>query len=232
MEEYDDVLFVIMHLLEMQGKEISVGEVAIFVGQDFVLSIRSVAARVSSASGPVPNANRTCCAMARATCSMRWPTPSSIAICRSSTSSRPQLEDVEAKIFVTGAARENVRELYSLKQKVMIIRHAIMPVIEGIDKLHGGRVPRVVQELGEYFRDVFDHLYRVQTSAEAVREMIITAINVNLAMVTIDQSEVAKRLAAWAAIFAAMTRWRNLGDELRAHARTQVAARATRWRSA
>jgi magnesium transporter len=205
MEEYDDVLFVIMHLLEMEDTEIVVGEAAIFVGEDFVLSIRSRCSQgflgVRARAEREPDLLRhgpgyVFYALADAIVDRYLPIIDKL---------ETQLEDVEAKIFVTGAARENVRELYSLKQKVMIIRHAIVPVIEGIDKLHGGRVPRVVQELGEYFRDVFDHLYRVQTSAEAVREMIITAINVNLAMVTIDQSEVAKRLAAWAAIFAAMT---------------------------
>ena len=88
---------------------------------------------------------------------------------------------------------------------MLILRHAIAPAMEAIDKMHGGRVPRVVQHLEAYFRDVFDHLYRVQASAEAVREMVITAINVNLAMVTIEESDVSKKLAAWAAIFAAMT---------------------------
>ncbi len=204
-EEYDDVLFIIMPLMEMQEHDIALGEVAIFVGPDFVLSIRTRSGEgflgVRARAEREPDQLRhgpgyVVYALVDAIVDRYLPVIEKI---------EEQLEAVEAKIFVAGAARDNIRELYELKQRVVTIRHVITPVTEAIDKLHGGRVPRVVQDLGEYFRDVFDHLYRLQTSVEGVREMIITAINVNLAMVTIDQSDVAKRLAAWAAIFAAMT---------------------------
>ena len=205
MEEYDDVLFVIMHLLEMEGTEINVGEVAIFVGEDFVLSIRSRCSQgffgVRARAEREPDLLRhgpgyVFYALADAIVDRYLPIIDKL---------ETQLEDVEAKIFVTGAARENVRELYTLKQKVMIIRHAIVPVIEGIDKLHGGRVPRVVQELGEYFRDVFDHLTRMNASLDSLRDTIGTAIQVNLSTLTIEETEITKRLAAWAGIFAVAT---------------------------
>ena len=57
----------------------------------------------------------------------------------------------------------------------------------------------------EYFRDVYDHLYRINTTIDTIRDTISTAIQVNLSMVAIDESEVNKRLAAWAAIFAVAT---------------------------
>src|SRR5678816_2032441 len=40
-EEYGDQLFVVLHTVEVGGDELSVGEVAIFVGRNFVLSVRS-----------------------------------------------------------------------------------------------------------------------------------------------------------------------------------------------
>jgi len=85
---------------------------------------------------------------------------------------------------------------------VTIIRHAVVPLMEAVGKLHGGRVPRLCAATQEYFRDVYDHLYRINTTVDAIRETINTAIQVNLSMVAIDESEVNKRLAAWAAIFA------------------------------
>ena len=71
--------------------------------------------------------------------------------------------------------------------------------------LHGGRVPRQVLKSEEYFRDVYDHLQRINISIDTIRDTISTAIQVNLSMVAIDESEVNKRLAAWAAIFAVAT---------------------------
>jgi magnesium transporter len=57
----------------------------------------------------------------------------------------------------------------------------------------------------EYFRDVHDHLVRIGTSIDAMRETIGTAIQVNLSAVTIEESETTKRLAAWAGIFGVAT---------------------------
>lgn len=205
MEEYDDVVFVIMPLLETKERELTVGEVAIFVAEDFVLSVRSRCSRgflgVRARAEREPELLRhgpgyVFYALVDAIVDRYQPIIEEL---------EEELEDIEAHIFDTGTARDNIRELYTLKQKVLVMRHAIAPAMEAIDKMHGGRVPRVVQNLDAYFRDVFDHLYRVQASAEAVREMVITAINVNLAMVTIEESDVSKKLAAWAAIFAAMT---------------------------
>jgi magnesium transporter len=58
---------------------------------------------------------------------------------------------------------------------------------------------------GEYFRDVSDHLQRINGTLDALRDTIGTAIQVNLSMVTIEESETTKQLAAWAGIFAVAT---------------------------
>src|SRR5207249_3875613 len=78
-------------------------------------------------------------------------------------------------------------------------------LMEAAGKLHGGRVPALCANTQEYFRDVSDHLHRINTSVDTIRDTIGTAIQVNLSMVAIDESEVNKRLAAWAAIFAVAT---------------------------
>ena len=77
--------------------------------------------------------------------------------------------------------------------------------MEATTRLYGGRVPRICVNSQEYFRDVYDHLYRINTSIDAIRDTISTAIQVNLSMVAIEESDVSKRLAAWAAIFAVAT---------------------------
>jgi magnesium transporter len=74
-----------------------------------------------------------------------------------------------------------------------------------LSKLHGGRTPQVCVNTQEYFRDVADHLERINASIDTIRDTLGTAIAVNLSMVTIEESEVTKRLAAWAGIFAVAT---------------------------
>ena len=116
-----------------------------------------------------------------------------------------ELETIEGQIFERGAARANIERLYALKRKVTVLRHAVAPLMEGVSKLHGGRVPQVCSKSSDYFRDVDDHLARINGALDAIRDTIGTAIQVNLSMVTIEESETTKRLAAWAGIFAAAT---------------------------
>jgi magnesium transporter len=57
----------------------------------------------------------------------------------------------------------------------------------------------------EYFRDVYDHLVRINQSIDSLREMVTTAISVNLSLVTVQENETVKRLAAYAALVAVPT---------------------------
>ena len=87
----------------------------------------------------------------------------------------------------------------------MVLKHAVDPLIEVIGKLYGGRVPQICTGLQEYFRDVYDHLIRIHASIEGIREMLTTAIQVNLGMINLNETEVTKKLAAWAALIAVPT---------------------------
>ena len=116
-----------------------------------------------------------------------------------------ELEIIEEQIFTKGSQRENIQKLYQLKRKVITLKHAVNPLLEAVGKLDGGRVPPIVVNTKDYFRDVHDHLYRINASVDSIRDTIGTAIQVNLSMVAIDEGEVNKRLAAWAAIFGVAT---------------------------
>jgi magnesium transporter len=66
-------------------------------------------------------------------------------------------------------------------------------------------VPPICTGLQDYFRDVFDHLLRLKQSIDTGRDMVATAISVNLSLITIQENEVTKRLAAYAALVAVPT---------------------------
>ena len=115
------------------------------------------------------------------------------------------LERIEDDIFSKGNARSNIERLYHLKRRVTVLRHAVAPLLEATSRLQGGRVPAVVVGTQEYFRDVVDHLARVNASIDSIRDTVATAIQVNLSLTTIEENDVTKRLAAWAAIFGVWT---------------------------
>ena len=90
--------------------------------------------------------------------------------------------------------------------------------MEAVSKLHGGRVPPVCASVAATTSATsHDHLARINGALDAIRDTIGTAIQVNLSMVTIEESETTKRLAAWAAHLRGGDRaGRHLGHELRA----------------
>ena len=87
----------------------------------------------------------------------------------------------------------------------MILKHAAEPLLDATSKLFGGRVPSLCAGLQDYFRDVYDHLLRLNQSIDSMRDMVTTAISVNLSLITLQESEVTKRLAAYAALVAVPT---------------------------
>jgi magnesium transporter len=87
----------------------------------------------------------------------------------------------------------------------MTVKHAVAPLLEATGKLTMGRVPSVCEHTREYFRDVYDHLARIDATLDTLRETIGTAIQVNLSLAMIEESETTKRLAAWVGIFAVAT---------------------------
>ncbi|MDP1673312.1 MAG: CorA family divalent cation transporter, partial [Burkholderiales bacterium] len=116
-----------------------------------------------------------------------------------------RLELIEEQIFAGKSPRANIEALYDLKQKLMTLKHATAPLHEAVGKLYGGRVPQICSGLGDYYRDVADHLGRINQSIDAARDMVTTAMSVTLAMITVQETEVTKRLASYAALVAVPT---------------------------
>jgi magnesium transporter len=204
-EEYGETVFIVMQLLEMHEGDVQVGEVAVFVGRNFVLSVRRssqqnfLGVRERCEREPEllkQGAGFVSYALMDAVVDRYFPLVDALEV---------ELEEIEAKIFERGAARTNIERLYALKHRTSTLRHAVVPLLEVVGKLHGGRVPSVCMASQEYFRDVHDHLARINGAIDTIRDTIATAIQVNLSLVTIEESEVTKRLAAWAAIFAVST---------------------------
>jgi magnesium transporter len=204
-EEYGESLFVVLQMIEPSDGELNIGEVAIFVGKNYVLSVRSRAKRgftdVRDRCEREPDLLRhgpgyVLYALMDAVVDRYFPVLGGL---------ETELECIEERIFANQAVRANIEALYGLKQKLMILKHAAEPLLEATSKLFGGRVPVICVGLQDYFRDVYDHLLRLNQSMDSMRDMLTTAITVNLSLITLQESETTKRLAAYAALVAVPT---------------------------
>jgi magnesium transporter len=204
-EEYRESLFVVLHMLEFAGEELSVGEVGIFAGNNYILSVRREAEHgftdVRALCEREPELLRhgsgyVLYALMDAVVDRYFPLLDAL---------ETDLEHIEDRIFSHQTSSANIEDLYELKRKLTLLKHAAEPLLQATGKLFGGRVPQICAGLQDYFRDVFDHLSRLNQSIDSLRDMVTTAISVNLSLITMQENEVTKRLASYAALVAVPT---------------------------
>ncbi len=205
LEEYGNSLFAVLHSIDIREGELHVAEIDLFVGTNFVLSVRQgteqgfAAVRARTEREPEllrQGAGFVFYALIDAVVDRYFPVVDALEM---------ELESLEGRIFEGATPRANLEALYGLKQKLMTVKHAVDPLIEAVGKLHGGRVPQVCHGTQEYFRDVYDHLLRLSQVIDSLRDTVTTAMSVNVAMISLAESEVTKRLAAYAALVAVPT---------------------------
>lgn len=205
LEEYGDSIFIVMRLIERTGTELRTGELLMFVGPRYVVTVRRDAeqgfADVRRRSELEPHllkhgAGYVLYAMMDTVVDRYVPVLQGLT---------DEFEALETQIFSGQTTRAQVEQIYSLKQKLMVLDHAVVPLIEVVNKLHGGRTPMTCVGLQDYFRDVSDHLLRLKQSIDNLRDMLTTAISVNLSLITLQETEFTKQLAAYAALVAVPT---------------------------
>lgn len=205
LEEYGHSIFAVMHMVEVAGDELVVGEVAIFVGTNYVVTVRRgtergfADVRIRTEREPELLRHGTgyvLYALMDAIVDRYFPVLDALT---------REFEEIEEKLFAGHATRGNIEGLYGLKQKLLTMKHAAEPLLEMVGKLYGGRVPQLCAGLQDYYRDVYDHVVRLNQSIDSLRETMTTAISVNLTLIQLHENEVTKRLAAWAALIAVPT---------------------------
>jgi magnesium transporter len=204
-EEYGDSLFAVIQTIERDGDELRVGEVDVFVGPNYVLTVRHRSERgfaeVRARCEREPDLLRhgsayVLYALMDAVVDRYFPLIDKLEV---------ELEEIEERIFASAAARAHVEALYGIKQKLVVLKHAVGPMLEASSKLYGGRVPQLCAGMGDYFRDVSDHLSRLNQSIDSIRDMVTTAMSVHLSLSTMQENETTKRLAAYGALVAVPT---------------------------
>ncbi|MEO8679679.1 MAG: magnesium/cobalt transporter CorA [Vicinamibacterales bacterium] len=204
-EEYGSSLFVVLHVVEENGGELQTGEVSIFVGPQYVVSVRRGTqqgfAEVRRRCEQEPELLQhgpayVLYALMDTVVDRYFPVLDALT---------EEIEAVEERVFTGQTTREQIEALYTLRRKLTVLDDAGVPLLEVTGKLHGGRVPPICSGLHEYFRDVYDHLLRLKQSVDSMRDMVATVISMNLSLITLQENEVTKRLAAYAALIAVPT---------------------------
>jgi magnesium transporter len=204
-EVYGDSLFLVLHTAQEVNCRIEFGETHIFLGPRYLLTVRHGAslsyapARTRCEREPEMFAHGPSYALYAV---LDFVIDNFQPIVRSF---KDELAALESAIFEHDFNRDTIARLYELKKELVTLRLAVSPMQDILNQLVRFHASLVKEEVRPYFRDVYDHVVRVKEASDTMSEMLTAAMSVNLAMVSVGQGEVVKRLAGWAALLGAPT---------------------------
>jgi magnesium transporter len=205
-ETYGTSLFIVVKTSQLLDDQVAYGETHFFVGRNFLISVRHGCSQGY--------------AQVRARCEQephnmlaKGPAYALYALLDFIADSyqpvvakfEKEFESIEGDIFKQQFRGESIECLYDLKTQLYQLRNALAPLEDialQLMRLHADMIPK---EMNPYFRDVHDHVAREIATLDGLREMLATAMQVNLALVAVRQNEVVKALAGWGAVLAVPT---------------------------
>jgi magnesium transporter len=206
LEVYDDMVFLVLKTARYVDptEVIELGEVLVFLGEDFLITVRHGEA---SSLTPVREA-------LDADPSRLKHGPGSVLhaiLDRIVDDYQPAIEGLETDIdeveeqLFSGKRVNPAERIYRLQREVLSFRKATAPLVDPIDKLARGHHAQIHPEIRDYFRDVNDHLMRARDQLDAMHALLSSSLQANLAQVSVRQNEDVRRISAWVAIIAVPT---------------------------
>jgi magnesium transporter len=114
------------------------------------------------------------------------------------------IEEVEKDVFDDDIPAPTAR-IYHLKREVIEFHRAVYPLLGPLEALERGGFTRIPEELRRYFRDIHDHARRVDELVTSQRELLTSILEANLALVSVNQAEIVKKISSVAGIVAVPT---------------------------
>ncbi|PJE96192.1 magnesium and cobalt transport protein CorA [Streptomyces carminius] len=217
LERYDDSLFTVfktIHYVEHAeltdtSEVVETGEVMCFTGRDYVItvrhgtqgSLRSLRHRLEDdpellAKGPS--------AVLHAIADQVVDGYLAVA-----DAVQDDIDEVEIQVFSESAGRgrrgSDAGRIYQLKREVLEFKRAVSPLLRPMQLLSERPMRLVDPDIQKYFRDVADHLTRVNEQVLSFDDLLNSILQANLAQATVAQNEDMRKITSWAAIFAVPT---------------------------
>jgi magnesium transporter len=204
-EQYaDGIYFVVLRTARYvdEREEVEFGEISLFVGARFAITVRQGAAsdlhpaRLRLEQRPE--------LLAEGTASVLWAVLDQVVDDYAPVVEglERDIEEVEGTVF--SAAVAPTERIYFLRREVSDFYRAVHPMLGPLDALERGAYP-VSETLRQYFRDVNDHLKLVNEEVAAQRDVLVTVLQANMAVLSVQQNEAVRKISGWAAIIAVPT---------------------------
>jgi magnesium transporter len=200
-ERYDDMLFLVLKTLWYVDEQdaVETGEINLFVGPDFVITVRHGEGIDLAASRR--DLER------RAQVLEHGPMAVMYAICdrvvdeyeKVGASLEVDVDEVEESVF-SPARTDDAERIYALKREIAEVRRAVLPLRDPMRRFALAEVSGIDKETATYFRDVSDHLNRASEVIDNLDSLLSTAFDAHMARISVQQNEDMRKISAGAAL--------------------------------
>jgi magnesium transporter len=204
-ELYGETLFVVVRTAQRTGDELGMGETHIFIGRGFVISIRHGAstsyAEVRSRCETRPRLLRhgedyILYSILDFVVDNFFPVLDCL---------EPEVAALEEAMMKRPPTATDVQRIYRLRRELQSLHRAAAGLQEVSLRLERLDMAIIDAEIRPYFRDVHDHVIRVNETVETYREMLSFSFEAGMMLAAGRQNDVTRTLAAWAAMLAVPT---------------------------
>jgi magnesium transporter len=208
LERYDDLTFAVVKPARYVDRDdiVSLSELAIFLGRDFVITVRHGDTEVPSRARHDLEAHRQLLDHGPASVLHRVLDLVVDDYLDVVDAIEVDVDEIEAQVF-SGTGGERAERIYKLKREVLDFRRAVVPLVHPLQRLVDGEVSWMGEKALHYFRDVQDHVLRAADAIERYDNLLSDVLQADLAQVTVEQNRVAvrqnedmRKISAWAAI--------------------------------
>jgi magnesium transporter len=205
LEQYGDALFIVARTAQLIDHRVTFGETHLFVGKGFIVSVRH---GPSTSYAAVRQHWESCPAiLAKGEDFILYAILDFIVdnYMPVLESIEEEVEAIEDSVLVKPLAASDIERLYMIRRDLLRLRNAAGPLVEVCRRLTGADLRQIRPEMHHLFRDVTDHIRRVQERIDTLREVLAFAFEASVLMGQSQETAITKKLAAWAAILAIPT---------------------------
>lgn len=206
LELYDDSIFLTVKTVWYVESDdaVETGEINMFMGHDFVITVRHGAGAELKASRAYLEA--------RESVLMHGPSSVVYAVCDLIVDGYEDVareleldvDEIEASVFSEERTRDSVR-IYTLKREIAEMRRAVLPLREPLRRFASGQVPGIDDQAAPFFRDVADHVARVAETIDNLDVLLSAAFEAHLAGISVQQNEDIRKISAGVGVVAMPT---------------------------
>jgi len=206
LDVYDDHLFVVLKTVRYVDatEVVETGELMVFVGRDFVVTVRhGIAAELTPVRKQLEARPGQ---MALGPSAVLWAVMDAVVDGYSPALDglEDDVDEVEDQVFSEGRSSPT-RRIYTLKREVMEFSRAVHPLVDVMERLARGDVSLQATATVALFRDVQDHVLRADERVIGMDGLLSSILDANVAQVTLQQNEDMRKITAYVAILAVCT---------------------------